>query len=126
MSQLCLRFGCLWERGWFRLGRGPQPTGQREWGGGGSHACAFLFGCFEGIAAQPLRYCRLTAHYLHHQNAESPNKEEKTKQNRKNNQHVRVRGFLLVFHHNCFQIQVSFYLIKSWVISIAYFKECLL
>lgn len=31
--QLCLRFGGTWERGWFWVGRGPQPTGQREWGG---------------------------------------------------------------------------------------------
>ena len=126
-SQLCLRFWSIWERGWLGLGRGPQPTGQREWGGWGSHACAcFLCGCLEGIAAQPLRYCRLTAHYLHHQNAATPNKEGKTKQNRKNKQHVRVRGILLDFHDYCFQIQVSFYLIQNWVISIAYFKKCLL
>lgn len=43
MSQLCLRFGCLWERGWFRLGRGPQPTGQREWGGVGARMLARSF-----------------------------------------------------------------------------------
>lgn len=85
-----------------------------------------LCSCLEGIAAQPLRYCRLTAHYLHHQNAATPNKEGKTKQNRKNKQHVRVRGILLDFHDYCFQIQVSFYLILNWVISIAYFKKSLL
>lgn len=33
----------------------------------------------EDIAARPLRYCRLTAHYLHHQNAATPNKEGKNK-----------------------------------------------
>lgn len=50
-------------------------------GGEGSHACAFRrFGSLEGIAAQPLRYCRLTAHYLHdHRSAASPNKEGKNK-----------------------------------------------
>lgn len=55
-----------------------RPKGVR---GCGSHACAFrLFGCLEDIAAQPLRYCRLTAHYLHHhQNAATPNKEGKIK-----------------------------------------------
>lgn len=92
----------IWERSGARLvvsgerSATNRPKGVRGWG---LHACAFrLFGCLEGIAAQPLRYCRLTAHYLHHhQNAATPNKEGKTKQNRKNNQHVRVRGFLLVF-----------------------------
>lgn len=85
------------------------------------------FGRLEDIAARPLRYCRLTAHYLHHhQNAATPNKEGKTKQNRKNKQHIRVRGFLLVCHDYCFQILVYFYLIHNWVISIAYFKKCLL
>lgn len=62
----------------------------------------------------------------HHQNAATPNKEGKTKQNRKNKQHVRVRGFLLVFHDYCFQILVSFYSIQNRVISIAYCKKCLL
>lgn len=87
-----------------------RPKGVRGWE---SHACACrLFGCLKGIAAQPLRYCRLTAQYLHHhQNAATPNKEGKTKQNRKNKQHVRVRGILLDLHDYCFQIQVSFYLI---------------
>lgn len=80
-----------------------------------------------GVAAQPLRYCRLTADYLHHhQNAATPNKEGKNKQNRKNKQHVRVRGILLYFHDYCFQIQVSFYSIQNLIISIAYFKRCLL
>lgn len=94
-----------------------RPKGMR--GGRVSHACAFrLFGRLEGIAAQPLRYCRLTAHYLH-QNAATPNKgKNKTKQE-KNNQHERVRGVLLVFHHYCFQFQVCVYLIQSWVISVA-------
>lgn len=46
-------------------------------GGFGVQACAFpYFGCLEDIAAQPLRYCRLTAQ-LHHQNAATPNKEGK-------------------------------------------------
>lgn len=60
-----------------------RPKGMK--GMGEPHACAFrLFGCLEDIAAQPLRYCRLTAHYLHdHQNAATPNKEGKSKQNRK-------------------------------------------
>lgn len=53
---------------------------------------------------------------------------KKEKQNKigKNKQHVRVRGILLDFHDYCFQIQVSFYLIQNWEISIAYFKKCLL
>lgn len=98
---------------------------KREWGDWESLARACrLFGCLEGVAAQPLRYCRLTAHYLHHhQNAATPNKEGKNKQNRKNKQHVRVRGILLDFHDYCFQIQVSFYVIQSWVISTAYFLK---
>lgn len=85
-----------------------RPKGMR--GGGDSHACAFRhFGCLEGIAAQPLRYCRLTAHYLHHQNAATPNKEGKNKtKQEKNNQHVRVRGALLVFLDYCFQIPSLF------------------
>lgn len=53
-------------------------------------------------------------------------KKEKIKHNRKNNQHVRVRGFLLAFHEYCSQTQVSFYLIKTSVISISIFKKCLL
>lgn len=87
----------------------------------GSRLLALAAFCLEGVAAQPLRYCRLTAHYLHHhQNAATPNKEGKNKQNRKNKQRVRVRGILLDFHDYCFQIQVSFYVIQSWVISTAY------
>ena len=86
-----------------------------------------LFGCLEGVAAQPLRYCRLTARYLHHhQNAATPNKEGKKKQNRKNKHHLRVRGILLDFHDYCFQIQVSFIVIQNWLISIEYFEKGLM
>lgn len=55
-----------------------RPKGMK--GDKGEHACAFRhFGYLKGIAAQPLRRCRLTAQYLHHQNAETPSKEGKNK-----------------------------------------------
>lgn len=47
------------------------------------------------VAAQPLRYCRLTAHYLHHhQNAATSNKGKEKINNRKI-KHVELEGFLL-------------------------------
>lgn len=60
---------------------GRSSTNRPKGMGLGAHACAFhLYGRLEGIAARPLRYCRLTAHYLHHhQNAATPNKEGKNK-----------------------------------------------
>lgn len=55
-----------------------RPKVMRGLKGRGARTLA-SFGCLEDIAAQPLRYCRLTAHYLHHQSAATPNKEGKNK-----------------------------------------------
>lgn len=71
-----------------------------------------------GVAAQPLRCCRLTARFRHHhQNAATPNKEGKIKKNRKNKQHVRVRGSLLDFLFCTIVSKIHLCFIKNWIIS---------
>lgn len=120
-AKLCLRFRGIRERGWLWVGRGPQPTGQREWGGVGrmlalsAWRTSLRSPCATADSQRIICIIRTLQLQI-----------KKEKQNRKNKQHGRVRGFLLDFHDYCFQILVSFYLIQNWVISIAYCQKCLL
>lgn len=71
-----------WEHLGARLVESGEVCNRLAKGNEGSGSCLLALVAFWMlVAAQPLRYCRLTAHYLHHhQNAATPNKEGKNKQ----------------------------------------------